>query len=76
MKKRIELILNSVRPEFDFSKSNNFIEDGLLDSFDLIQIVSELDNQFLVSIEAVDIVPENFSNLDGIESMLLKYVEK
>jgi acyl carrier protein len=74
MKKKIIEALGLVRPEFDFTVSDNFIEDGLLDSFDLISLVTCLDKEFAISIEGTDIVPENFMNLTSIEKMLSKYV--
>ena len=69
---RILEILNSIRPEEDFTSSEDFISDGLLDSFDLISLVSELDNNFSISIDGMDINQENFKNLDSIKSLLIK----
>ena len=74
MKDKIIDILALVRPEFDFSESESFIEDGLLDSFDLISLVAYLDKEFSISINGNDIIPENFMNLATIEVMLAKYV--
>jgi acyl carrier protein len=76
MKDKIVEVLSLVRPEFDFSESDSFIEDGLLDSFDLISLVTNLEKAFEISIEGTDIVPENFMNLTSIESMLNKYVSR
>jgi len=73
MKEKIVEILTDIRPEFDFSQENvNFIEEGMLDSFDLVTLVSELDETFGISITGIDIVPENFSSVDNIESLLKK----
>ena len=67
MKKQIIQILTDLRPEFDFTQEGvNFIEEGMLDSFDMITLVSELDSQFGISIDGVDIVPENFGTVDDI----------
>ena len=66
-------ILHDIRPECDFSKSSDFLEEGLLDSMDLITLVSDLDRTFAISIEGVDIVPENFSNLESIRVLLANY---
>jgi acyl carrier protein len=63
-------VLKTIRPEADFSQSKNFIEDGLLDSFDVVTLVAALDKDFGVSIQGVDIVPENFKNLETIEALL------
>ena len=71
MEKIIE-ILNSIRPEFDFAKEKNFIESGLLDSFDLLTLVTELDSTFEISIDGADILPENFNNIDSIKNLLVR----
>ncbi len=72
MKEKIIAILNELRPEFDFNEPVNFIEEGMLDSFDVINLVNELDSQFGISIDGVDVLPENFSSVDNIISLLQK----
>jgi acyl carrier protein len=72
MKTLVE-ILNGIRPEFDFSVSGDFIADGMLDSFDMITLVATLDKEYGISIDGVDIVPENFNNLQSIEALLRRY---
>jgi acyl carrier protein len=63
-------ILSRIRPEFDFSQSHDFFADGLLDSFDLMTLVSELDQAYGISIDGLEIVPENFSSIAAIEALL------
>jgi len=73
MKEQIIKILNELRPEFDFSQEGvNFIEEGMLDSFDMVNLVSELDATYGISIDGVDILPENFSSVDAIANLLIK----
>ena len=72
MEKQIIEILTSLRPEFDFSQDINFIEEGMLDSFDVISLVNALDEKFQISIDGTDILPENFSSLDSIKNLLKK----
>jgi acyl carrier protein len=72
MKVKIIKILTDLRPEFDFNQNVNFIEEGMLDSFDVVNIVSDLDSTFGISIDGVDILPENFSSVEAIESLLKK----
>ena len=72
MKNQIIFILQEIRPEFDFTQSENFLEEGFLDSFDVVRLVSELDNKFGISIDGTDILPENFSNIDKIIGLLNK----
>lgn len=65
-------ILEELRPEFDFRTSKDFIEDGFLDSFDVISLVSELEEKFDVLIDALDIVPENFNSVKAISDIVKK----
>lgn len=70
--KKIMDILQDVRPDFDFSESDNFIEDGVLDSFDIVALVSELENGFDITIDGLDIVPENFIDMERIGQLIVK----
>jgi acyl carrier protein len=69
---KIIKILTGIRPEFDFTERINFIEQGMLDSFDVVNLVTSLDEEFNVSIEGTDITPENFSTIDSIIALLKK----
>lgn len=66
-------ILQSIRPESDFTQSADFLEDGLLDSFDMVALVSSLDAAYEISIDGLDIVPEHFRSLETIAALLQKY---
>jgi acyl carrier protein len=68
--KSLAEILKEIRPEFDFTTSNDFITDGMLDSFDMVTLVATLDKTYGISIQGTDIIPENFTNLQTIESLL------
>ncbi|WP_019671462.1 acyl carrier protein [Eudoraea adriatica] len=72
MKKKILDFLTEIRPEFDFAASTNFIEEGMLDSFDIVSLVASLDEEFGISIDGTEILPENFSNVDSIYQLLIK----
>lgn len=69
---KIYKILNGLRPEFDFHTSNDFIEDGMLDSFDVISLVTELEENFGILVDALDILPENFSSVEKIAELVKK----
>ncbi|MGH9561358.1 MAG: acyl carrier protein [Terracidiphilus sp.] len=71
---KVEGILKDIRPEFDFTVSEDFFEDGMLDSFDMVTLVSDLDKSYGISIAGTDILPENFSSISRIEQLLRKYV--
>ncbi len=68
--KSVPEILKEIRPEFDFTKSSDFLGDGMLDSFDMVTLVSALDKNYGISIQGTDIIPENFQNLQTIEVLL------
>ncbi len=73
MKEQIIKILTELRPEFDFTQEGvNFIEEGMLDSFDMVNLVNDLDSTFGISIDGVDILPENFGTVEAIEQLLKK----
>ena len=73
MKEQIIKILTELRPEFDFTQEGvNFIEEGMLDSFDMVNLVNDLDSTFGISIDGVDILPENFATVESIEQLLNK----
>jgi len=71
---RILEVLRGVREDRDFAHSEDFIEDGLLDSFEIVNLVSELEDAFDIEMRGADIVPEHFINLDAIEKLVEKYL--
>ena len=66
-------VLKGIRPEFDFTTSEDFITDGMLDSFDLITLISELDECYGISISGTDILPDNVKSIAAITRLLQKY---
>ena len=66
-------ILESIHPEHDFSASADFIEEGLLDSFDIVNIVSMLEEKFEIIISGEDVTPENFKNIKNLTEFIKKY---
>ena len=66
-------ILREIRPEFDFTASQDFVGDGMLDSYDIVTLVSDLDKTYGISISGLDIVPESFQNIASIQKLLQKY---
>jgi acyl carrier protein len=76
MKTKVLNILSEIRSEFDFSTSSNFIKDGMLDSFDIVTLVTILDEEFKISIEGTQVIPDNFISVESICSLLSKYVKE
>ena len=76
MKEKIIEILTDLRPEFDFSKEGiNFIEEGMIDSFDMVSLVDELEEQFGVAISGADVVSDNFCSVDAICKTIEKNIK-
>ena len=69
---KIISILSEIRPEFDFTQSSDFIDDGYLDSFDIVALVSALEENYSVLIDALDILPENFCSVEAIAEVVKK----
>lgn len=63
-------ILKTVRPDFDFTESENFIDDGLLDSFDMVALISEIEERFDITIDGLELVPENFETAEAIAGLI------
>lgn len=70
MQQQIIEILKEIRPEFEFEGVENFFDEGMLDSFDLMTLVSTLDERFSIKIDGTDILPENFANVESIEVLV------
>ena len=61
-------ILEEVRPDIDFKIEKKLIDDGILDSFDIVSIISELNDEFDISIRVTEL---NAENMNSAESMLV-----
>lgn len=66
MNEKIIEILTELRPEFDFTDNVDFIEEGMLDSFDIVSLVDEIETSFGVAISGADVIPENFCSIEAI----------
>ena len=72
MRETILEILNTVKPNLDFSAETQIIDKGLLESFDIIRLVALLSDEFDVEFTAAELIPENFNSVDAIEAILRK----
>lgn len=63
-------ILETVKPGVDFKNSTSIIDDGLLESLDIVRLVSELNDEFDIEIQVTDLVPENFNSVSAMMKMI------
>ena len=69
MEKLIE-ILTSLHPDVDFATTSDLVDDGILDSLDIVTLVTEIDAAFDVTIPAEEIVPENFNSAEALFALI------
>lgn len=69
-------ILHKVRPDVDFVHGKSLIDDGILDSFDVVSIISEIDDAFGVQVRINELDPENFNSIDSIWELIQKLQNK
>ncbi len=72
---KIMEILKGIRPDVDFANEKNLIDDGVLDSFDIISIVSEFSDAFDVEINVEDLEPENFNTVEAMWELITRLQE-
>lgn len=68
-------ILNEIDDTVDWESESDFVGNRLLDSFGVISLISELESQFEVDIDASEITPENLSSLESIMEMIQRLQE-
>ena len=69
MKELLE-ILQELHPEVNFEEEEHLIDDKILDSFDIVSIISEIADQFDVTISAEHILPENFNSAKALYALI------
>lgn len=70
MKKQVMEILSGIRSDIDFENSKALIDDGLLESLDIVAIVGEFNEEFDVEISVEDLIPENFNSVDAMVALI------
>ena len=75
MRERILKILNEINDTVDYEREMRIIDDGLLDSFQIISFISDLSDEFDIEITPVWLVPDNFNSLDKLVNMVSKILE-
>lgn len=65
-------ILQGIRSDVDFEKEEKLIDDGILDSFDIISIVSEFNDAFDIEIDVDELEPYNFNTVEAMWTLIQK----
>ena len=74
MEKLLE-ILADLHPEVDFENTTDLVDDGILDSLDIVSLVAQIDAEFGVTIPAEEIIPENFNSAAALFELIEKLDE-
>lgn len=69
-------ILTSVDDEIDFEHEKTMVDDGLLDSLQLLKIIAALDKAYAIHIDPAEIEPENFNSAEAILALVQSYMGK
>lgn len=68
-------ILKDLHSDVDFETCTTLIDDKILDSFDIVSIVSEVNDRFDVAIPAKELVPENFNSAKALWALITRLEE-
>ncbi len=72
IREKVLEILMENRPDIENIENAELVNDGLLDSFDIVTLVTDLDKAFEINIDGADITPENFNTVDSIVELVKK----
>ena len=69
-------ILNDLHPDVDFTVEEGLVDDGILDSLDIVTLITEINDKFDVSIPAEEIISENFNSAAALMALIEKIDEE
>lgn len=69
-------ILKNINSAIDYNTETRLIDDGRLDSFSILSLVAELEDEFVIEITPVDLVPANFNSANAMWNMILRLQEE
>ena len=69
-------ILEELHPDVDFNTCNSLVDDKILDSFDIVTIIAEINNELDVAIPAEEIIPENFNSAKAIWNLVQRLMQE
>lgn len=69
-------ILSELHPETDFETETHLVDGGILASFDIVMLITRIEEEFDVVIPAKDIVPENFNSAKSLYALIERIREQ
>lgn len=75
MKEQLMEILKDLRPEVDFESEIALITDGILDSFDIVSLVAQINSEFDITIGVEELEPENFDSVDAMLALITELAD-
>jgi len=69
-------ILSELHPDVDFTTADRLIDDKILDSFDIVTLVAEIDGEFDVAIPAEELIPENFNSAKALYALVERLMDE
>ena len=72
---RVLEILSEIKEDVDFASCTTLVDDGILDSFDILQIIAALNDEYDISIPASEIMPQNFNSAEALYQMVQRLQE-
>lgn len=72
MRETILEILTDIRPDVDFEANKQLIDNGILESFDIVTLVSELSEEFDITISPKELVAANFNSVETLCEMVTR----
>ncbi|MDR2600166.1 MAG: acyl carrier protein [Oscillospiraceae bacterium] len=71
MEKLLE-ILQEMHEDIDFSTHVSLIDDKVIDSFDIITLIAEIDDRIGVTIPPEELIPKNFNSFSAMVNLINK----
>lgn len=68
-------ILSGLHPDIDFTTADNLVDNRILDSFDIVSLIAEINDNFDIAVSAEEITPENFNSAEAIWALVERLME-
>ena len=69
-------ILQDLHPDVDFETEEHLVDDKILDSFDIVSLIAEINENFDIAVTAKDILPENFNSARALYALIQRLEEE